>query len=123
MILKAWPFSRAILTKILTGCQESARLYGTQLLRAFVRVGAEEFSQWGVELLVGQLYDESNIVSLAALDVLDEACDNEVSECDNEMSECDNELNECDNEVSECDNEVSECDNEVSVWQWGEWVW
>ncbi|XP_050686343.1 rapamycin-insensitive companion of mTOR-like isoform X3 [Eriocheir sinensis] len=69
--------NRAILTKILTGCQESARLYGTQLLRAFIRVGAEDFSRWGVELLVGQLYDESRLVSLAALDVLDEACDNE----------------------------------------------
>lgn len=72
-------FLRAILTKILTGCQESARLYGTQLLRAFIRVGAEDFSRWGVELLVGQLHDESRLVSLAALDVLDEACDNEVS--------------------------------------------
>ncbi|KAK8396470.1 hypothetical protein O3P69_005488 [Scylla paramamosain] len=69
--------NRAILTKILTGCQESARLYGTQLLRAFARVGAEEFAQWGMELLVGQLYDESRVVSLAALEVLDEACDNE----------------------------------------------
>lgn len=71
-------FFRAILNKILTGCQESARMYATQLLRALVRVGAEDFSRWGIELLVGQLYDESRLVAHAALDVLDEACDNEV---------------------------------------------
>nr|XP_027221348.1 rapamycin-insensitive companion of mTOR-like isoform X1 [Penaeus vannamei] len=69
--------NRAILNKILTGCQESARMYATQLLRALVRVGAEDFSRWGIELLVGQLYDESRLVAHAALDVLDEACDNE----------------------------------------------
>ncbi|KAG7156669.1 rapamycin-insensitive companion of mTOR-like [Homarus americanus] len=69
--------NRAILTKILTGCQESARVYATQFLRALVRVGADDFARWGVELLVAQLYDESRIVSLAALDVLEEACDNE----------------------------------------------
>ncbi|XP_071552296.1 rapamycin-insensitive companion of mTOR isoform X2 [Panulirus ornatus] len=69
--------NRAILTKILTGCQESARVYATHLLRALVRVGADNFARWGVELLVTQLYDESHLVSLAALDVLEEACDNE----------------------------------------------
>ncbi|XP_069163639.1 rapamycin-insensitive companion of mTOR-like isoform X1 [Procambarus clarkii] len=69
--------NRAILTKILTGCQESARVYATQFLRALVRVGAADFARWGVELLVAQLYDESRVVSLAALDVLEEACDNE----------------------------------------------
>nr|XP_053655508.1 LOW QUALITY PROTEIN: rapamycin-insensitive companion of mTOR-like [Cherax quadricarinatus] len=69
--------NRAILTKLLTGCQESARVYATQFLRALVRVGAAHFARWGVELLVAQLYDESRVVSLAALDVLEEACDNE----------------------------------------------
>lgn len=56
-------------------------MYATQLLRALVRVGAEDFSRWGIELLVGQLYDESRLVAHAALDVLDEACDNEVCVC------------------------------------------
>ncbi|CAL4062242.1 unnamed protein product, partial [Meganyctiphanes norvegica] len=69
--------NRTILSKILTGCSESARMYGTSLLRALLRVEAEGFQRWGVELLVGQLYDESRSVSLAALDVLDEATDNE----------------------------------------------
>lgn len=64
---------------ILTGYQESARLYGTHLLRTFIRVGVDDFAGWGVELLLGQLSDESRVVSLAALDVLDEVCDNEVS--------------------------------------------
>ena len=74
-----YELSRTILTKTLTGCQESIRMYSTQHLRTLLRIGAEHFKRWGVELLVGQLFDESRLVALAALEILDEACDNSVS--------------------------------------------
>ncbi|XP_064086614.1 rapamycin-insensitive companion of mTOR-like [Macrobrachium nipponense] len=70
-------YGRSIFNKILTGCQESARMYATQFLRTLVRAGADNFAHWGIEMLVGQLNDESRLVALAALDVLDEACDEE----------------------------------------------
>ena len=37
------------------------------------------FTTWGIELLVGQLYDQSRSVSMTALSILDEACEDHVS--------------------------------------------
>lgn len=68
-------FSRTLLTKVLTCVSESARLYATNYLRVLLRAGVCDFSKWAIELLVLQLYDKSSAVSLAAIDVLDEACD------------------------------------------------
>ena len=36
------------------------------------------FSSWGIEMLVGQLYDQSRSVALTALSILDEACEDKV---------------------------------------------
>ena len=40
------------------------------------------FSNWGIELLVGQLYDQSRSVALTALSILDEACEDKVCSSD-----------------------------------------
>ena len=58
--------------------QQSCRLYATRHLRVLLRANAEFFSNWGVELLVTQLYDRSPAVRLESLDVLDEACEDKV---------------------------------------------
>ncbi|XP_076355898.1 rapamycin-insensitive companion of Tor isoform X1 [Tachypleus tridentatus] len=70
-------FTRTILTKVLTATSEVSRLYATNYLRVLLRAQLPEFSKWAVELLVTQLYDKSRAVSLAAADILDEACDNQ----------------------------------------------
>ena len=57
---------------------QSCRLYATRHLRVLLRANAEFFSNWGMELLVTQLYDRSPAVRLEALDVLDEACEDKV---------------------------------------------
>ena len=43
-----------------------------------LRAGVEFFSNWGMELLVTQLHDHSKAVSMEALDILDEACEDKV---------------------------------------------
>ena len=43
----------------------------------FLLVNAPLFSNWGMEMLIGQLYDTDDIVR-EAIDILDEACDEEV---------------------------------------------
>lgn len=48
-------------------------------MRVLVRLHHPEFHRWGIELLVSQLYDKSRAVSLTALDVLDEACELQVT--------------------------------------------
>lgn len=45
-----------------------------------LRAGVEFFSSWGMELLVTQLHDHSKAVSMEALDILDEACEDKVME-------------------------------------------
>lgn len=54
-------------------------MYATKFLRVLIRARALDFAEWGIELLVGQLYDESKLVALAALDVLDEVLEDEVN--------------------------------------------
>ena len=54
------------------------RLYATKHLRVLLRAGVEFFSSWGMELLVTQLHDHSKTVSMEALDILDEACEDKV---------------------------------------------
>ena len=70
--------NRNILSKVLVSPSEAARLFTTRYLRTLARAHIPEFHKWGVELLVAQLYDQSPAVSLAALDVLQELCDEEV---------------------------------------------
>lgn len=45
-----------------------------------LRAGVEFFSSWGMELLVTQLHDHNKAVSMEALDILDEACEDKVSD-------------------------------------------
>ena len=44
----------------------------------FLLVNAPFFSNWGMEMLIGQLYDTDDTVREEAIDVLDEACEEEV---------------------------------------------
>ena len=46
-------------------------------MRVFLRVNAPFFSNWGMEMLIGQLYDTDDNVR-EAIDILDEACEEEV---------------------------------------------
>lgn len=54
-------------------------MYATKHLRVLLRASVEFFSSWGMELLVTQLHDHSKAVSMEALDILDEACEDKVS--------------------------------------------
>uniref|UniRef100_T1KEM6 Rapamycin-insensitive companion of mTOR n=1 Tax=Tetranychus urticae TaxID=32264 RepID=T1KEM6_TETUR len=67
--------SRSLFIKILTCKMESARLYATNYIRVLLRAGFSDFRKWALELLTQQLSDESQAVVLAAIDILDEACD------------------------------------------------
>lgn len=60
--------------------EQTCRLYATKHLRVLLRAGVEFFSSWGMELLVTQLHDHSKAVSMEALDILDEACEDKVSD-------------------------------------------
>ena len=70
---------REILSYILTKTHTSTRLYGTELLRIFARAKLPDFSKWGIQLLVEQLSNDSKLVAISALSVLDEALDDEVN--------------------------------------------
>lgn len=54
------------------------RQYATQHLRMFFRAGVSYFRTYIMELLIDQLYDLEPDVGRDALDVLDEACQDEV---------------------------------------------
>ena len=54
-------------------------MYATKHLRVLLRASVEFFSSWGMELLVTQLHDHSKAVSMEALDILDEACEDKVT--------------------------------------------
>ncbi|KTG33649.1 hypothetical protein cypCar_00001480 [Cyprinus carpio] len=70
--------ARVILSKILTAATDNCRLYATKHLRVLLRANVEFFSNWGIELLVTQLHDRNKAVSVEALDILDEACEDKV---------------------------------------------
>ncbi|XP_033946620.1 rapamycin-insensitive companion of mTOR-like [Pseudochaenichthys georgianus] len=71
--------ARVILSKTLTAATDVCRLYATKHLRVLLRASVEFFSSWGMELLVTQLHDHSKAVSLEALDILDEACEDKAN--------------------------------------------
>ncbi|XP_028312751.1 rapamycin-insensitive companion of mTOR-like isoform X1 [Gouania willdenowi] len=71
--------ARVILSKILTAATDTCRLYATKHLRVLLRAGVEFFSSWGMELLVTQLHDHNKTVSMEALDILDEACEDKAN--------------------------------------------
>ncbi|XP_035210908.1 rapamycin-insensitive companion of mTOR-like isoform X2 [Stegodyphus dumicola] len=67
-------FSRAILTKVLTGTDEATRLYATNFLLVLLRAKLPDYRKWAIEVLMYQVHDTSKVVSDAAMDILDEAC-------------------------------------------------
>ncbi|XP_051955427.1 rapamycin-insensitive companion of mTOR-like [Xyrauchen texanus] len=71
--------ARVILSKILTAATDNCRLYATKHLRVLLRANVEFFSNWGIELLVTQLHDRNKAVSIEALDILDEACEDKAN--------------------------------------------
>ncbi|XP_067106175.1 rapamycin-insensitive companion of mTOR-like [Osmerus mordax] len=71
--------ARVILSKILTAATDNCRLYATKHLRVLLRANVEFFSNWGIELLVTQLHDRNKTVSMEALDILDEACEDKAN--------------------------------------------
>jgi len=58
---------------------ESSRLYATEYMVVHLRAKTQEFALWALRPLLGQLEDNSYAVRSAALNLLDEACDNAVS--------------------------------------------
>ena len=58
---------------------QEMRLYATRHMRVLLRAKMPFFNSWGLELLVPQLYDLDRQVALEAVEILDEACEEEVS--------------------------------------------
>lgn len=75
---------RVLLGRVLSCSQQKSRLYATRYLRVLLRFNAHRAEDvvatglWILELLISQTVDENPIVSVAALDALDEACDYKV---------------------------------------------
>jgi rapamycin-insensitive companion of mTOR len=72
---------RVLLGRVLSCSQQKSRLYATRFLRILLRFNAHRAEDvvvtgfWILELLISQTADDNPIVSMAALDALDEACD------------------------------------------------
>lgn len=74
---------RILLGRVLSCSQQKSRLFATRFLRVLLRFNAHRAEDvasglWILELLLLQTLDESPVVSSAALDALDEACDYKV---------------------------------------------
>ncbi len=54
--------SRALLTKVCRDGSEAARVYATKFLGLLVRTKTPYITQWGIDLVVGQLFDETSKV-------------------------------------------------------------
>ncbi|KXS22111.1 ARM repeat-containing protein [Gonapodya prolifera JEL478] len=68
--------SRILLSKVLTCGYKPMRYFATRHLRYVARSQTNEFKEWGIRLLITQLYDPSIHVREMAVKVLDEACSN-----------------------------------------------
>ncbi|XP_057305998.1 rapamycin-insensitive companion of mTOR-like isoform X2 [Hydractinia symbiolongicarpus] len=71
--------ARVLLSKSLTASPLSSRLYATKLLRVLLRVKSPYFSNWGIEFLTNQLYDQEAEVVETTIDILEEACEDEAN--------------------------------------------
>lgn len=58
---------------------QSMRIYATNHLRVLLRAQTPFFHTWGVELLITQLHDKARTISGLALDILDEACEDDAN--------------------------------------------
>lgn len=57
----------------------SARLYATQFMLVLLRARLPNFEVWGIPLLIKQTMDKKKSVVIAAMEILDEACNEKVS--------------------------------------------
>lgn len=70
--------------RVLSCSQQKSRLYATRFLRVLLRFNAHRAEDvnttgfWILESLISQTVDDNSVVSMAALDALDEACDYKV---------------------------------------------
>ena len=72
--------SRNLLTKALTKeGSESCRLYATRFLGVLIRSRTSNVAQWGINLLVCQLFDPSKTIAWVALEILEDACDDKMN--------------------------------------------
>jgi rapamycin-insensitive companion of mTOR len=75
---------RILLGRVLSCSQQKSRLYATRFLRLLLRFNAHRAEDitttglWILESLISQTLDDNQVVSTAALDALDEACDHKV---------------------------------------------
>lgn len=53
---------------------DSIRMYTTELLLVLARCSVHNFSKWGLDLLVAQMYDENKLVATASINILHELC-------------------------------------------------
>ena len=66
---------RVMLSKALTACPKSIRIYSTRFLRKYATSdGAIRECEWAIRLLVTQLYDPEVQVSEVAVQILEEVC-------------------------------------------------
>lgn len=65
---------RALLARSLTCNSVALRLFATRHLRQVMRTRPDDFANWGIPLLVTQLFDPDDGVVRLAVDVCDEAC-------------------------------------------------
>ena len=72
-------FSRVLLNSCLTRTNESSQLYATNFMRVLLRAGVPDFKKWAMEMLIHQMADPNHCISLAALNIIQEACDNEAN--------------------------------------------
>lgn len=69
------PYPRAILEKALTSSpNQASRLYATQFLLVLLRARIPNFEEWGIPLILNQLKDKDRAIMLATLEIIEEAC-------------------------------------------------
>ncbi|CAG8628166.1 8090_t:CDS:10, partial [Acaulospora morrowiae] len=65
---------RILLSKVMTSGYKRVRLYATKHLGLILRTSPNKFNEWGIQLLITQLYDPAMEVCQVAVRVLEETC-------------------------------------------------
>ncbi|GBC19604.2 hypothetical protein RIR_jg41870.t1 [Rhizophagus irregularis DAOM 181602=DAOM 197198] len=65
---------RILLSKVMTSGYKRVRLYATKHLGLILRTSSKKFNEWGIQLLITQLYDPAMEVCQMAVRVLEETC-------------------------------------------------
>ena len=63
----------------MTSTVDNVRIYATELLLVLARTDVNNFSQWGLDLLIGQIYDENKVIANASINILHELSYDQVS--------------------------------------------